>query len=559
MNVADYYVQYLAAIGVSHIFGYPGSPLLPLLSALQRQTAVQWVLMRHENAAAMAASAYAKATGRLGVCVATSGPGALNLVCGVMDAQLDRVPLLALTGLIPTPRHGHWEFQDIDQTGLFRTLVGHSATAMEAGQAVALLRNAVGHAWHQHQAVHLALPQDVLSAVIDAPPDGLSIDTRWLPLPPHMQQPAGPVLDAVAADLERYERIVIVAGRRAFGSGAAIATLARKLGAPILTSLDGKGAVDEDDALCAGVLGVFGFPAVERARQVLARADVVVAFGVEALKPFVTDAQDVQCRFVIQVEDSYWAPATDYRCAHTLVGPLNAIARGLNERVRRRVPGELAALLRSHRESQVHAQSGDGYADARRFLRTLSRQLPASCTIAIDTGAHTLWAAHALQLRRGQRVLVSSRLGTMGYSLPAAIAAQLARPEEWSIALCGDGGLQMVLSELATAVQYRLPIVVVVFNNGLLHNVAAQQAVPYGTVLHNPDFVAVARAFGADAAVVDGTTDLEQIVGRALEPRERPMVIDLRCDPSIAPPLSTWEGNDTPVVEQHDDYEGVWI
>lgn len=553
MNVADFYVRYLAAAGVTHIFGYPGSPLLPLLSALERQTAVQWVLMRHENAAAMAASAYAKATGRLGVCVATSGPGALNLVCGVTDAHLDRVPLLALTGLVPTTRHGHWEFQDIDQTSLFRTLVGHSATAMEAGQAVALLRNAVGRACHQHQAVHLALPQDVLSAEIDAPPDGLPLDSRWLPLPPHMQQPAGPALDAVAAALERFERIVIVAGRRALGSGAAIGTLARKLGAPMLTSLDGKGVVDEDDELCAGVLGVFGFPAVERARQVVTHADAVVAFGVDTLKPFVTNAQDVQCRDVIQVEDAYWALATDYRCAHTLVGPMDAITSGLIERVRRRVPGEGAELLRRHREPHIHEQSGGWYADAPSFLRNLSRQLPADCTIAIDTGAHTLWAAHALRLRPGQRVLVSSRLGTMGYSLPAAIAAQLARPDEPAIALCGDGGLQMVLGELATAVQYRLPIVVVVFNNGLLHNVAAQQAVPYGTVLHNPDFAALARAFGAEGVVVDGTTNLVQVVGRALAQRDRPLLIDLRCDPSIAPPLSTWNVTDALADEQHDD------
>jgi thiamine pyrophosphate-dependent acetolactate synthase large subunit-like protein len=179
-------------------------------------------------------------------------------------------------------------------------------------------------------------------------------------------------------------------------------------------------------------------------------------------------------------------------------------------------------------------------------LNRLNRHLDERCTIALDTGAHTLWAAHALQLRRHQRVLVSNRLGMMGFSLPAAIAAQLAQPDHWVIAICGDGGLQMVLGELATAAQERLPITVIVFNNGLLHNVAAQQVSPYGTTLGNPDFVALARAFGADGAVVDGSTDVDTVLRRAAEQRSAPFLVDVRCDPSIPPPLSRWEETPAP-------------
>ncbi|HET9067979.1 MAG TPA: thiamine pyrophosphate-binding protein, partial [Amaricoccus sp.] len=168
MNVADHIVAFLGSLGVRHVFGYPGSPLVPLLAALERQDAVRWVLMRHENAAALAAGAHARLTGELGVCVATSGPGALNALPGVVDADLDRVPLLLLTGLVPTAQLGHWEFQDIDQAHLFGSVLASSANCIHPGQLAALLRNFVGRAGQQQRAVHLALPSDVLAADIAA-------------------------------------------------------------------------------------------------------------------------------------------------------------------------------------------------------------------------------------------------------------------------------------------------------------------------------------------------------------------------------------------------------
>ncbi|HLV33953.1 MAG TPA: thiamine pyrophosphate-dependent enzyme, partial [Spirillospora sp.] len=161
--------------------------------------------------------------------------------------------------------------------------------------------------------------------------------------------------------------------------------------------------------------------------------------------------------------------------------------------------------------------------------------------------AHTIWAARYLQLTKRQRVLVSSRLGTMGFSLPAAIAAQLARPDDRVVVICGDGGIQMVIGELATAVQYQLPIILIIFNNNVLQNVATQQAARYGTDLHNPDFVALAKAYGADGAVIDGQTDVNEVLKQAFADRRVPFVIDLRCDPTILLPLSKWEQEFEPV------------
>ena len=157
MTVADYVVAFLASIGVRHVFGYPGSPLVPLLAAIGRQDTVQWILMRHENAAALAASATAKRTGRLGVCCLTSGPGALQAVCGVADANLDRAPLLALTGLVARSQQGHWDFQDVDQTRFYGSILAQSLTCSSSSQVVALLRKLSGYALQQQAAAHLAL------------------------------------------------------------------------------------------------------------------------------------------------------------------------------------------------------------------------------------------------------------------------------------------------------------------------------------------------------------------------------------------------------------------
>jgi thiamine pyrophosphate-dependent acetolactate synthase large subunit-like protein len=553
MNVADYVVASLWAQGIRHIFGYPGSPLVPLLAAIERHPGMQWVLMRHENSGALAASASARATGGLGVCVATSGPGALNFVCGVVDAHSDRVPLLAITGLVPTASQGHWEFQDVDQTRLFGSILDRSAACIHPSQSAALLRNFIGHAQQHNEAVHLGFPSDILSFEIDDADETFRLDPDKVPTALRLMPPPTESLQIVAKDFDRYGEIVIVAGRRALGCGPDLEALAEKLQAPIITTLDGKGVVDESHPHSAGVLGIFGFPAVEATKRALQRADAVLAFGVDTLKPFLTDDADVQRRVLIQCEPEFASLTQEYHRARTLMGPLDEIARGLLEHVSERPSTgryETAPGGHDDLEQQLEAASErpTDHANPVTFFSRLNAYLDERTTVVLDTGMHTLWAAEFIKLTKRQRVLVSSRLGTMGFSLPAAIAAQLARPDDRIVAVCGDGGLEMVVGELATAVQYGLPITLVVFDNGVLQNVSAQQADPYGTELHNPDFVALARAYGADGARVEAGTDLDEVLRRAFdEPRDVPFLIDLHLDPEVTAHLSKWESATAPV------------
>lgn len=547
MKVADYLVEFLAACGVRHIFGHPGSPLVPLLAALERQDKIEWILMRHENAAALAAAAQAKRTGELAVCVATSGPGALQAVCGIVEAQLDRAPVLALTGVVARDQQGHWDFQDVDQTSLYNALLPQSVTCASSQQLVALLRNLVGYTTQQHAAAHLALPVDVLDEDI-APEDPL-FDLSRLRAP---ELPPVGVPDAArfakAATILQESRPVIVVGRRAAGAGPEIERLAETLGAPLVAAFDGKGVVDESHPHYLGVLGIFGHPAIAATQRVVEEADCILAFGVDNLKPFLADARNAQCRRLIECAPDMLTTSHEYAVEASLLGSLGDVAAGLAAQLPQCPPSDVIDRLARERLDTMEdilerlaLHDDPGFVNPLDFLLQLNPYLNEEHTLVVDTGSHALWVALFLRLKDRQPWLISERLGTMGFSLPALIAAQLSYPSQKAIGICGDGGFAMVGMELATAVQYRLPIVLVIMNNGVLQNVYAQQAQPYGTTIHNPDFVALAKSFGAEAAVIDGTSDVEAILQRALAETERPFIIDLHCSPSLLAPLSKWE------------------
>ena len=547
MTAADYIVAFLKAVGVRQVFGYPGTPIMPFLAALERQSDIEWVLMRHENSAAMAASAQARLTGQLTVCMATSGPGSANFICGLIDAQLDRVPVLALTGMVPTYNQGHSEFQDINQAQLLSTVLPMSRSCVHTRQLVPLLRNSVGYAWQNQQTVHLALSMDVLTASVEADDPLFAVNPDLIPHPLRLMNPPEEAFDVVSAELAQCLQVVIVVGRRAVGCGRAISLLAERLGAPVVTSLDGKGIVDEAHPHTQGVLGIFGLPGLECTKQIIQQASTILAFGVDTLKPFLTDDDDTQRRKLIQCEPDFSAISLEYSRTRTLVGPLQAIAEGLA----RRLPDapqsnpmldDFAVAKRAHMAEVAELASvGGDYVHPAYFLTKLNNYLDETSILVLDTGVNTVWAARYLELSHQQPVIVSSHLGTMGFSLPALIGIQIDQPDRRAIGISGDGGFQMVVGELATAVQYNLPILLIIFNNGVLQNVKTQQTISFGTCLQNPDFVALAHAYGADAARIDGQTDIDSVLTQAFAPRDRPFLLDCRLDPELTLPLSRWE------------------
>ncbi|MBI3268382.1 MAG: thiamine pyrophosphate-binding protein [Planctomycetes bacterium] len=551
MNLAGYVVAVLAAQGVRHVYGYPGASIIPLMDAVDLHPDVTWVLVRHEGAAALAASAHAKLTGELGVCMATAGPGATNLITGLVDAHVDRAPVLALTGVVPTWKQSRSGFQDIDGARLFAGCLSHSLACGHPDQLPILLRECVSHALQGRAAVHLAIPHDIQTVAV-SPEDARFRTTE--PLGSPAPEPA-PLewLEAAVPSLNAFSRKVIVVGGRAVGAGAAIEALAQRFKAPILSSMDAKGIIDESHPCSLGVLGVFGAPAVEMTLKILAEAEAILAFGVDDLAPFLVGQDGVQSRVLFQFEPDAGSVTHRYRSERVLCGPLEATARALAERVAVGSDGRLLADARQRKlafaaaHSEEAAQTGGSFIHPVHFLRHLGRRLPEQSVVAFDVGDHTVWATQFLPLTKRQRVLVSKQFGVMGFALPALLAAKLARPEAHAFGICGDGGFQMVLGELATAVQYKAGFTLAVFENGVLQRVAAQQARPVGTRLHNPDFVAVARAMGAEGLVVDGDTDLDALFDKVFAPRETPLVLAVRLDPQVQAPMSSWSDGFTPL------------
>lgn len=545
-TVADYVISFLASIGVEHIYGYPGLSLLPLLAAIERQDRVKWVLMRHENAAALAASASAKRTGRLGVCFFTSGPGALQAVCGIADANLDRAPVLALTGLIARSQQGYWGFQDIDQTSLYGSILAQSLTCSSASQIVALLRKLSSYALHEQAAAHLALPVDVLAEPIpdDAHYDVPDRQSLLLRITPQISD--DDIASCILALTDR--KPVLVVGSRALGAGPQIERLAEALNAPIIAAFEGKGIVDESHPHYLGVLGIWGHPGVAGTREIVESCDIVLSFGVDNLRPFLSSAKNVQQRDLICCTPDIAGLNYEYAADIALIGNLSEIADKIANQL---PPAPKSDVIKSLALKRLEAMTGildslphdhDPLSiNTLDFLLQLNPHLNAGHNFVVDSGSHALWVTLFLRLKHRQRYVVSSRLGTMGFSLPAAIAMQLADPARKTIAICGDGGFGMVGMEIATAVQYRLPIVIIVINNGVLQNVMAFQEIPFGITLHNPDFVAFAQSFGAEGAVIDGQTDVDAVLEQALAHRDGPFLLDVRVSPSILAPLNKWE------------------
>lgn len=550
-SVSDYIIAELAKNGVTHIFGYPGASILPVMAAIDRHPTVEWVLMRNEASAALAASAHAKLTRKMAVCMATSGPGATNLITGLLDAQCDSAPVLAITGLVQTWRQGRYEFQDIDSAKVLGDLLSHSVRCDHPDQLPPMLHDCLGRAIQQDSVVHMAIATDVQSFVPAAEDERFHVVQHTQGL--FSQPPQERLIEKIGAELSAAGHVVIAVGPGAIGAGGAIEDLALKLSAPIITAFSGKGIIDESHPCAMGVLGIFGAPGAAMANKVINNADTILAFGLTDSAPFVAGQNGVQTRALYQCEIESGALTHKFQRKGTLIGPLKDIAlslvRATSETSNKELLNEAIAERRSFKaewEESVDKQD-TSFVHPVRFLQALNGYLEPESILTLDIGDNAVWAAQFLELTGRQRVLVSENLGVMGFALPAAIAASLARPTQRVVAIAGDGGLQMTIGELATAAQYGANFVLIIFNNGILGRIYAQQKKQFGSFLKNPDFVALARAYGFAARKVDSEQDIVPALKSAFEFRDRPFVIEVRCDANILAPMSKWDDGFTPL------------
>jgi acetolactate synthase-1/2/3 large subunit len=528
MRGADALLDALRDRGVEVVFGYPGGAIMPLYDALLG-SGIRHVLMRHEQAAAFAADGYARVTGRPGVCIATSGPGATNLVTGIANAFLDSVPLVAITGQVATPLMGTDAFQEVDIFGITLPIVKHSYIVRHVEELPRVMHEAWDIAASGRPGpVLIDLPKNIAAGVAH----GAARVHQPRPAPARADEA---LLARAAGMIARAERPVIYAGG-GIGIGRAIHAFRQfvaETAIPVVSTLKGLGAIPTDEPLFLGMLGMHGTRAANSAVQ---QADLLVAVGARfddratgKLDGFAPGAQ------VIHLDVDAAEIDKLRRADLALVGDLAASLATLGRRPRIGAWRRHCLRLKAQYAFRYDAP-GDGIY-APELLRRLSVAADGEATITCDVGQHQMWVAQHCLIRRPERHLSSGGLGAMGYGLPAAIGAQLADPARTAIAVSGDGSIMFNIQELATLRRYNLPVRVLLIDNQSLGMVRQWQELFFERrfsevdLSDNPDFAAVARSFGIDAMTVDSAAQVDAAVDALLH-HAGPLFVHCRIDPA---------------------------
>ena len=537
MTGARIVVETLIEQGVHTVFGYPGGMVLDLYDALfQSRRRIRHILTAHEQGAAHAADGYARATGEVGVVIATSGPGATNLVTGIATAMLDSVPMVAITGNVALSQIGRDSFQEINITGVTMPITKHNYFVQSVDELADTLREAF-------QIAKSGRPGPVL---VDIPKDVQQATARFLPqseLPQSNEQPVDEALIEQAASLIRAaKRPYLFIGGGAAGCGLTneIIELAEKIDAPIGCTLMGLSCVPHACPRFLGMQGMHGRYASTMANR---EADLILAVGLRFSDRATGNLQGYQKKAVIIQLDTDLAEINKNVTVDLgIVGPVNnSFKRILDRCEAKRHPNwqkRIAALQKTERAllEKARKQSA-GSITPQDVFNVINAQKDPGAILATDVGQHQMWAAQFAHLEQPRRFISSGGLGTMGYGLGAAIGAQIGCGEQ-AILITGDGSFGMNLNELATAVTYQIPLVIVLFNNGVLGMVRQIQQFRFEkryaeTSLNRrrTDYVKLAEAFGAKAERAETKEAFALAFQKALK-RKGPSLIEVPIDPN---------------------------
>jgi acetolactate synthase-1/2/3 large subunit len=545
MTGAEILVRELERQGVTYVAGIPGGAVLPIYDALSKSQTIRHVLARHEQGAGFIAQGIARVTGRPGVCLASSGPGATNLLTAIADAKLDSVPLVALTGQVPRGMIGTDAFQEVDTFGLSLPITKHNFLVQSAAELARVLPLAFRIAASGRPGpVLIDIPKDVQNEIADVGAShGGREDVRNTPAgnvesiamartePP--QSPDARALDRAAAMLDAAERPILYIGGGVVIAGAAAraVALAERTESPTVMTLMALGAMPAVHPLSLGMLGMHGARSTNLA---LDRCDLLVAIGARFDDRAIGKASDFCPRARIVHADIDAAEIGKIKQPDVaIVGDAGAVLRGLIERVRRR---DRRHDGKARDRSAWHAEIADlkrkfplwrpGRDSLRQpygLVEAVAASVDDSALVATDVGQHQMWVAQAYPHSKPRAWLTSGGLGTMGFGLPAAIGAALAAPDRKVVCFSGDGSLLMNIQELATAAEEQVDVKIVLMNNGALGLVHQQQGLFYGgrsfasKYRARPDFVALAAGFGVPAIDLDRASDPRRALAAALE------------------------------------------
>ena len=534
MSGARALVESLEKAGVEVLFGYPGGNVVDIFDCV-RTAKFRFVLGRHEQGCVHMADGYARALGRPGVVLVTSGPGLTNTITGLGAANMDGVPLVLVCGQVPLDDMGTDAFQEADTTGLTRAVSKHNFLVKSADEIPETIAQAFYIATHgKPGVVVIDVPRDCQRAQTAARyPARVSLRAY------HPERFASPSqVNRLARLLNAAKRPVIYAGGGVIAAEAAddVTALAHKAGMPVATTMMGIGAIDSEDPLALGMAGVHGEPA---ARRALADADLILALGVRFNDRVADALPRRQWRKIVHVDCDASAINRNVQVGFGIVADVKDLLATVDSRIRPASRDAWTARCRPTAEelaeSANDSSARDGFVAPKAVVDAVCRVAGSSLVATTDVGQHQLWAARYLRHVRPRSFISSGGMGAMGFGIPAAIGAAIARPDMNVVAFVGDGGAQMTGEELAVAAELRLPVAFVLFANGTLGLVRQMQDDGFGarhfaTDLRSPDFVRLAAAYGVKGVRVTDASRLDAVIARAVRAKE-PVLVEVRTDP----------------------------
>ena len=571
MRTADIIAEALLDWNVDIIFGLPGDGINGFMEALRtRQDKIRFILVRHEESAAFMACAYAKYTGKLGACVATSGPGAIHLLNGLYDAKLDNTPVIAITGSTYSDLMGSSYQQDVNLLQLFSDVSVYNNIITAPEQAEMAVDIACRTAFAQRGVSHLTIPIDVQERKLEGKYSRHKV-------PGHTSDtfvaaggalPDRYLLEHAADVLNSGNKIVILVGQGALNAGQEVISVAERIGAPVVKALLGKAVIPDNHPYSIGGIGMLG---TEPATDAMSEADTLLMIGTSF--PYIEYLPKPGQARGIQIDIKAEKIGLRYPVEVGLTGDSKKVLSALLPLLRdRRTNGnssnnyssshqqyqgeeeeEQQEFLRSKQQSmkrwiELLDRQSSKQTDEKKAIKpqaiasAVSEQLQDNAIISVDSGTNTIWAARFLNIRKGMKFSVSGTLASMACGLPYAIAAQLAYPERQCVAFVGDGGFAMLMSEFATAVQYNLPIKVIILKNNTLGMIRWEQMAflgnpEFGVEFSPIDFAKIAEACGGIGYTIKESDEIEPIMKKAMSDKttRKPTVIEAYVDPFEPP------------------------
>jgi pyruvate dehydrogenase (quinone) len=547
MRTADIVAEALLDWKVEVIFGLPGDGINGFMEALRRRKdKIKFILVRHEESAAFMACAYAKYTGKLGVCVATSGPGAIHLLNGLYDAKLDNTPVLSITGSTYSDLMNSNYQQDVNLLQLFSDVTVYNNMINRPEHAEMTVDIACRSALSLRGVSHLTIPIDVQEMKLKGRYSRHKVPGHTSDFYANITVPGRGLLEDAANILNSGRKIVLLVGQGALSAGDEVIQVAEKLEAPVVKALLGKAVIPDDHPVCIGGLGLLG---TEPATDAMNEADTLLMVGTSF--PYIDYLPKPGQARGIQIDIKPNNIGLRYPVEIGLVGDSKLVLSELLPLLQQRSETE-RGFLKSKQDAMVdwnkllkeQSSRTDKPIKPQVIADAVSELLEDNAIISVDCGTNTSWAAQYINIRKGMKFSLSGTLATMACGLPYAIAAQIAFPDRQCIAFVGDGGFTMLMGEFATAVQYNLPIKIIVIKNNTLGMIRWEQMAflgnpEYGVEFTPIDFVKFAEACGGIGYAIKEPDEISSIMEQAMKmdkDRRKPVIIEASVDP-FEPPM----------------------